>query len=277
MDSIVAGLGVGDAIDHSVSNILVGVPRDHDVDLPAGLSEFVHPVGEIIRRWFASMESLQAKVTRQDNGIHIRSLQFFDGILDGLQWIAGKEIGEQSLVQPCGKPRRDRADNPDLESGDFLDQIGSHLAHGVVILQLIGPFAAHLGIGGQHRHRGSPDAFHHRAESPVEFMIAYHPGVILEFVEEVDHDLAIAGTALRGALIDVPDIDQEGVGLGRLPLFNLRRAAGQTSYVFDSFVGFSGPDVAVQVGGIEDGNGDLPVLGFGGSAGFPRFPSRGDR
>ena len=59
-----------------------------------------------------------------------------------------------------------------------------------------------------------------------------------------------------GALVDVADIEEERVGIGPPPLADLRGATGEAAEVGMIVVIDRGQDVAVQIGGVEDGDRD---------------------
>ena len=93
-------------------------------------------------------------------------------------------------------------------------------------------------------------------QAPVELVIADDPGVVGERVEAADHGRAARAQADFGALVNVADVEEERVGIGALPLADLRGATGQSAEVGVVVVIDGGQDVAVEVGGVENGDGD---------------------
>ena len=103
-------------------------------------------------------------------------------------------------------------------------------------------------------------------------MVADDPGVVVEGVEAADHGGAVRAQAELGALVDVADVEEERVGVLALPLADLRGAAGEAAEVAVAGVVGGGQDVAVEVGGVEDGDGDSV-----GGLGPERYRQRGEQ
>ena len=72
--------------------------------------------------------------------------------------------------------------------------------------------------------------------SPIEFMIADDPGVVLEMIQQIDHQRPSVSEADISALIHVADIDQDRVGIFLPPAFDLCRAARQSAAIWNSII-----------------------------------------
>jgi len=85
-------------------------------------------------------------------------------------------------------------------------------------------------------------------------VIAYDPCVVVEGVEALDHGGALRAQADFGSLIDVADVEENGVGIGLTPLADLCGATGEAAEVAVIAVVGRWQDVAVQIGGMKNGN-----------------------
>ena len=92
-------------------------------------------------------------------------------------------------------------------------------------------------------------------------MVAQYPCVVAELSEQIDEEFPLVVVGLGGALVEVADIDEDGIRVLFAPSANLRGAAGEASDIAGAGVGGGGEDVAVEVGGVEDGNG-FKISGF---------------
>ncbi len=86
-------------------------------------------------------------------------------------------------------------------------------------------------------------------------MVTEDPGVIFEVSEQIDEEAAVVVVTGGGALVEIADIDEEGVRVFLSPAADLGGAAGETSDFGFPAVAQGGKHVAVEVGGVDDGNG----------------------
>ncbi len=108
----------------------------------------------------------------------------------------------------------------------------------------------------QHRHLRSPQRACKRLDSPIEFVIANNPRVVFEMIKQIDHQLALVTQADVGALIHVPDIDQDRVRIFPLPKPDLRDATRHSAAIRISVVIGGRQDMAVEVRCVQDRHGD---------------------
>src|SRR5262245_39607866 len=85
-------------------------------------------------------------------------------------------------------------------------------------------------------------------------MIADDPGVVLEMIEEIDHQRALVSEADVSPLIHVADVDQDRVGIFPLPTPDLRRATRQSAAIWISVVVQGWQDMTVQIRRVQDRN-----------------------
>jgi hypothetical protein len=88
----------------------------------------------------------------------------------------------------------------------------------------------------------------------IEFVIAHDPSVVLEMIEQVDHQRAFVAEADVSALIYVTDVDQDRVGIFLLPVLDLCRATSQSAAIWTSVVVGRWQNVTVQIRRMQDRN-----------------------
>ena len=114
------------------------------------------------------------------------------------------------------------------------------------------PFHRH--VGRQHRHCRSSQRVGEYVDAPVEFMIADDPRVVFQVVKQIDHQFTLAAQPNLGALINVADVNQDGVTILSSPLTDLCDAARQSAQIGISGVIARRQNVPVQIGRVQDRN-----------------------
>jgi hypothetical protein len=77
------------------------------------------------------------------------------------------------------------------------------------------------------------------------------PGVVAEQIEKFDHDPAFIAESDLGPLIDIANIEEEGVGIVTSPKFDLGRAPGEAAQIGMAFVIERGQDMTMEIGRVE--------------------------
>src|SRR4029453_201831 len=89
---------------------------------------------------------------------------------------------------------------------------------------------------------------------PIEFMIADDPRVVFKVIEQLNHQRAFVSEADVSALIYIPDIDHDRIGIVSVPAPDLRRATRQSAAIWISVVVGGWQDVTVQICRVQDRN-----------------------
>ncbi len=111
-------------------------------------------------------------------------------------------------------------------------------------------------VAGEDGHGGKLHRLRERFDAPVELVITDDPGVVLQRIEEANHERTLSREARLGALVNVADIDERPVRVFLLPAADLGGTTGQAAEIGAAAVIGSGQDVAVQIGGVKDGDRD---------------------
>jgi hypothetical protein len=87
-------------------------------------------------------------------------------------------------------------------------------------------------------------------------VIAHNPRIVGERIEAANHGRAPRFQAELGALVDVADVDEDGVRVRSPPLPDLGGATGQATKIGMTLIIDRGENVAVQIGRVQNGDGD---------------------
>ena len=85
-------------------------------------------------------------------------------------------------------------------------------------------------------------------------MITNDPRVVFEMIEKIDHQRTLVSEADVGALIHIPDIDQNRVGIFFPPAPDLRGATRQSTAIWISGVVRRWQNMTVQIRRVQDRN-----------------------
>ena len=178
---------------------------DEDRDLRKFGSQRHHRVGKII----AAGTRFQSHVAGQHNGIRAFALCFCDRAAHRLNRLLKIDACRKLPRQPERHSRRGDPDDRKFYPGDFPRNERLNLCKR---MSCVGKFASGLclqhHVRGQNRHCRSLQSLVKRLDPPIEFVITHDPGVVLEVIELIDHQLALVSQTNVGALIHVAHIDQ---------------------------------------------------------------------
>src|SRR5207237_217147 len=110
--------------------------------------------------------------------------------------------------------------------------------------------------GSQNRHPRFANSIDERLDPPIKLVVADHPGVVSEMIEQIDHQLALAAKTEISALINVSRVDQNCVWILPAPSPNLSNTAGQTSQITGSIIIDGRQNVTMEIGCVQDRNGN---------------------
>ena len=240
-----AGLQDGDAADGLV-HLGVGVADEQGVHpVPVGLGHFPHAGAAVL--------AVQAVVDGADDHVGL-ALQFVQDFADLLH---GRRVGPL----PLGDVGRVHAEHRHLHAVHVKDVIGVQPALPVGLVE----------VAAQGDALELPDLLLGVLEVEIELVVAQGPGVILQVVQGVDHGIGLLvqeGLDVVG-LGGVAGVQQKQVRV-LLPLrLDDGGGVGHAGFIF--LVGgiVEGVDHAVQIAGLQDGDGFPALLRRQGGDGQP--------
>ncbi len=233
MDAVVIGLGEEGLFDGDGWDVGVCVTADEDIGTGCGFDGFAEWVGMVIG--FAV-----AEVAKNDDGIRFGGPGLGDGFFECDGGSGGGDACECFGHEPTGKAGGDEADEGDFEACDFAHDPGEDL------------FGSAGEIGSEDGGFGGFQVSVKDFRTPIEVVVAESPCVVLEGFEKVYEVAAFGFVGEGGALVEIADIDKEGVCILFFPLTDLSGAACEAAEIGEAGVGFGGEDVAVKVCGVDD-------------------------
>ena len=237
VETVVGGLGAEGFADHPGRLVLVGVAGDEDVHIGRLGQEFPERVGVVVGFF-------PTHVGEDDDGLGPCGAGVAGGVAEGGCGIGGGEGSEGFRGEPSGQAGGGESDEGDLDSCDFADGPRGGGSGGFAIFGEVGADDGGFGFG---------EAFGGDIGAPVEIVVAGDPGIVSELVEQADHEGTFAEVAGGGALEEVTGIDEERVRVGGAPGADLGHAAGESADIGLAGVAGGGEDVAVEVGGVDEG------------------------
>ena len=107
-------------------------------------------------------------------------------------------------------------------------------------------------VRSQHRHCRSLQRLVKCLNSPIEFVIANDPRIVIEMIKQIDHQFPFGPQTDFGALIHVADVDQNRVPILPPPASNLRNATRKPATIGVSVVIGGRQNMAVDVRCMQD-------------------------
>ena len=110
--------------------------------------------------------------------------------------------------EPKRHSRSCHSDDRDSDSIELFQNVRLNLRERIR-RNLAAAFSFHRHVRRQYRHFRFHERVQERLHAPIELVITDDPGVVFQMIEKINHQPAVRTQADIGALINVPDVDQD--------------------------------------------------------------------
>jgi len=177
VDAEMVGLGAKCAVQAPRRLVLVGVAGQEDVDSLHLPDDLAHGIGEVVLEF-------PPHVAERHDGIDLLRLERSDAAFRRLHRIDRLHPAEQFRRQPRGQARGGQPEQTDLEPADFADHPRGGVGPGTGQCAGLDWFSIDFEVGGKHGHLGLGDRLFEHLAAPVEIVVADHPAIVSEHVEQ---------------------------------------------------------------------------------------------
>src|SRR5436190_9397829 len=222
-------------------------------DKYGNLWKFQSQCHDAICKIVTAAAGFQSHVTSENNRVCAFALCSRDRATDGLDGMLKLNSTSKLRAKPKRHARRCNSNNRNFDSSDLLQDKGLDFCERMLrIRKFTGRLALQQRVRSQDWHCRSLQGLLKRRDSPVELMIADNPCVVFEMIEQVDHQFAFAAQADFSALINIPDIDQDGISILSPPTPDLRNATRHSTTIRTSVVIGSWQNITVKIRRVEN-------------------------